>query len=81
MATGLVCWVFGVVWSLLIIAIAWIFYRPVLGIIILAVAGGLVFWLVKRSKEKKKAAPAKPEEPSEAPKEEKNAEAAENEKK
>jgi hypothetical protein len=38
------------VWSLLVIAIAWIFYRPVLAIIILAAVGALVYFLVKRSK-------------------------------
>ena len=29
---GIVCTVVGVVWSLVIIAIAWLFYRPLLGI-------------------------------------------------
>ena len=29
---GIICWVIGVAWSLIVIAIAWIFYRPLLGI-------------------------------------------------
>lgn len=53
MTTGTVCWIFGIVWSLLIIAIARVFYRPAVGITLLAAAGGLIFWLVKRSKDKK----------------------------
>ena len=58
MATGLVCWVFGLSWSMLVIAIAWIFYRPVLGIILLVISGGLIFWLKNRSKNKKDRTPA-----------------------
>ena len=50
---GLVCGIVGLVWSLIIIAIAWLRYRPVLGICLLVVAGLLIFWLVKRSKKKK----------------------------
>ena len=50
---GLVCALVGIVWSLIVIALAWIFYRPVLGIALLVVAGLIVFWLVKRSRRKK----------------------------
>ncbi|MBP5743205.1 MAG: TMEM43 family protein [Paludibacteraceae bacterium] len=50
---GLVCGVVGLVWSLLVIAIAWIFYRPLLGIVILVAVGALVYYLNKRSKAKK----------------------------
>ena len=52
---GLVCALVGIVWSLIVIALAWIFYRPVLGIALLVVAGLIVFWLVKRSRKKKAA--------------------------
>lgn len=41
---GMICSVLGFVWSLTVIAIAWLFYRPVLGITLLAIAGFLV-WL------------------------------------
>ena len=39
---GLVCMLLGAAWSLLIIALAWLFYRPLIGLLILAVAGGLI---------------------------------------
>ena len=35
----------SLVFTLLTIAIAWLFFRPVLAIILLAIAGGVVFWL------------------------------------
>ena len=35
---GVICTVVGVVWSLIVIAVAWLFYRPLLGIILLVVA-------------------------------------------
>lgn len=50
---GVVCGIVGLVWSLIIIAIAWLRYRPVLGICLLVVAGLLIFYLVRRSKKKK----------------------------
>lgn len=50
LGVGLVCGVLGFVWSLIIIAIAWIFYRPILGISLLVIAAGLVYWLVIRGK-------------------------------
>lgn len=53
--------------ALLVIAIAWLFYRPVLGILLLAAAGGLVWLLIKR---KKKPAPAAEAPAEEAPAEE-----------
>ena len=63
---GVVCGIVGLVWSLIIIAIAWLRYRPVLGICLLVVAGLLIFYLVRRSK-KKKAAKAGSPDPQEAP--------------
>lgn len=53
---GLICSVVGFVWSLLVIALAWLFYRPIIGIIILALAGGLIFFYVSKGKKKKAAA-------------------------
>ena len=50
---GLVCTIVGVVWSLIVIAIAWLFYRPVLGITLLVIAG-----LLKELASKKKDQPA-----------------------
>ena len=42
--------------SLVVIAIAWIFYRPVLGIILLACVVALIVWYIKRKSGKKAAA-------------------------
>ncbi len=56
---GIVCTVIGVVWSLIVIAIAWIFYRPVLGIILLLIAGFLVWVFAFKGKEKLKEIAAK----------------------
>ena len=54
LGVNLVCIPVGLVWSLIVIAIAWIFYRPILAILLLAASGALIFFLVKRAKEKKK---------------------------
>ena len=57
---GIICWVVGIVWSLLVIGVAWLFYRPVIGIIILAVAIGLIVLLAMRGKGKKAEADLNP---------------------
>jgi hypothetical protein len=46
--TGLFCMLFGLAWSLFIIALAWLFYRPLTGIIILTVAVLLIVQLYGR---------------------------------
>jgi len=51
---GIVCTVIGVAWSLIVIALAWIFYRPLLGIILLAIAGFLVWVFAFKGKDKLK---------------------------
>ena len=51
---SVVCWVAGIVWSLIIIALAWIFYRPVLGISLLAVAAFLIWVFAFKGKDKLK---------------------------
>ena len=45
LGVSLVCAVLGIVWSLVVIAIAWIFYRPLLGILLLVIAAALIYWL------------------------------------
>ena len=52
---GLVCSVFGFAWSIIIIAIAWLWYRPVIGILLLAIAITGIWFLKKKAKEKKAA--------------------------
>ena len=68
---GLVCTVVGVVWSLIVIAIAWLFYRPLLGISLLVLAGFLIWVFAFKGKDKLKELAAKAKEknakPVEAP--------------
>ena len=56
---GLVCTVLGVVWSLIVIALAWLFYRPLLGISLLVLAGFLVWVFAFKGKDKLKELAAK----------------------
>ena len=63
---GIVCTVIGVVWSLIIIALAWLFYRPVLGIALLALAGFLVWVFAFKGKDKLKELAAKRNQPQPA---------------
>ena len=52
-------WGVGVVWSLIIIALAWLFYRPLLGIALLVLAGFLVWVFAFKGKDKLKEMAAK----------------------
>ena len=63
--TGLVCGLLGLGWSLLIISIAWLWYRPLIGIVMLIIAGGLIALLYVKGKARKAAAAAAPTPPSE----------------
>ena len=72
--TGIVAFLIATPVALITIGIAWLFYRPLLGIVLLAAAGGLVFMLIKKKKAAKAAKPAKEEE---APAEEATSESAE----
>ena len=56
---GVVCTILGLVWSLIIIAIAWLFYRPILGITLLVIAGFLVWVFAFKGKDKLKELAAK----------------------
>ena len=51
---GVVCTVVGLVWSLIVIALAWLFYRPVIGITLLVIAGFLVWVFAFKGKDKLK---------------------------
>ena len=51
---GVICTVIGVAWSLIVIALAWLFYRPLLGIALLALAGFLVWVFAFKGKDKLK---------------------------
>ena len=63
---GLVCTVIGIAWSLIIIAIAWLFYRPLLGISLLAIAGFLVWVFAFKGKDKLKELSTKYNQPTTA---------------
>ena len=64
---GLVCTIIGIAWSLIIIAIAWLFYRPLLGISLLVLAGFLVWVFAFKGKDKLKELAAKAKNKSAAP--------------
>ena len=51
---GVVCTIVGIVWSLIVIAVAWLFYRPVLGIALLAISAFLIWVFAFKGKEKLK---------------------------
>ena len=51
---GVICTVVGVVWSLIVIAIAWLFYRPILAICLLAIAAFLIWVFAFKGKDKLK---------------------------
>ena len=54
---GVVCFVVGLVWSLIVIALAWLAYRPVLGISLLVAAAFLVWFFAFRGKGKQTTTP------------------------
>ena len=64
---GVVCTVVGVVWSLIVIALAWLFYRPLLGIALLALAGFLIWVFAFKGKDKLKELAAKTKKPEMQP--------------
>ena len=57
-AVGLIAVILGLAISLVVIAIAWVRFRPVLGISLLVVVAALIVLLVMRGKKKKAQAPA-----------------------
>ena len=56
---GVVCTIIGVAWSLIVIAIAWLFYRPILGITLLVISGFLTWVFAFKGKDKLKELAAK----------------------
>ena len=64
---GVVCTVVGVVWSLIVIALAWLFYRPLLGIALLVLAGFLIWVFAFKGKDKLKELAAKTKKPEVQP--------------
>ncbi|MBO7683461.1 MAG: hypothetical protein J6T51_01905 [Kiritimatiellae bacterium] len=52
MGAGIVAFVVALVCALVTVSIAWLFYRPVVAILILAAAGGFAWWLVQRRRKR-----------------------------
>jgi len=55
---GLVCSVGGFAWTLVVIALAWLFYRPLIGVPLLIAAVAGILFLNRKAKEKAALAPA-----------------------
>ena len=53
LGVNLVAGILTAVWCLVVIAIAWLWYRPLFGILLLLIAAVLIWFLAKKSKEKK----------------------------
>lgn len=51
---GVVCTVVGIVWSLIIIALAWLFYRPLIGVTLLVLAAFIIWVFAFKGKDKLK---------------------------
>jgi len=62
---GIVAFLIAAIFSLLTIAIAWIFYRPLIGLGLIAAAVGVMFWVKKGIKKAPNEIPATP--PGSAP--------------
>lgn len=70
LGVSLACFALTAVWSLLVIGIGWLFYRPVIGIIFIAAAVAAIWYFAKKGKQKKAAAQATaPPTPSSTPEE------------
>jgi len=52
--TGLISFIISLIISLFTIALGWIVYRPILGIVLLAIAGTLGVWIILSMQKKKK---------------------------
>lgn len=55
---GLVSWIFGLAWSFIIIAIAWLVFRPIIGISLLVLAIAGIVFLRRRGKKNEEKQPA-----------------------
>ena len=56
--TGLISLLLSAIFSMITIAVAWIFYRPLLGIVLIAAAAGLAVLVRRRLNQRKAASPA-----------------------
>ena len=52
---GLICNIIAFAWTLIVVAIAWLFYRPILSICLLAIVGAVVYYFATKGKKKNEA--------------------------
>lgn len=52
---GLICNIIAFAWTLIVVAVAWLFYRPILSVCLLAVVGAVVYYFVTKGEKKKQA--------------------------
>lgn len=64
MGVTMVSGALGFGWSLVVIALAWLFYRPLLSVALLCVAAAAVYFVWKRGRDKKRRAAAPPAVPT-----------------
>jgi len=64
MGVGLVCGVVGFAWTLIVAALAWVAYRPVVAIILLVIAAAVIWYFATHGK-KKEDTPVPPAAPAE----------------
>jgi len=50
---GLFCFLGGMAWSLLVIAVAWLFYRPLIAIVLLLLVAAAIYGLMQATKKQK----------------------------
>ena len=63
LAMNVVLNVVAFAWSFIVIALAWVYYRPVLGILLLAIGVGALIFFAKKGKEKGPQEPETPQTP------------------
>lgn len=50
LGTGLIAALSGLILSLIVIAVAWLVYRPTLSVMLIGLSAGLIFWLFRRAR-------------------------------
>ena len=63
LAVNLVLNVVAFAWTLIVIALAWVYYRPVLGILLLAIAAGALIFFANKGKAQGPQEPQAPQAP------------------
>ena len=64
LAMNVVLWVCAFAWTLIVIALAWVYYRPLLGILLLALAIGALIFFAGKGKDQAPQEPQTPDVPA-----------------